>query len=101
MTKQKETLVILWLTFLTVVAWVSFSIYHIWVTSTISEIDAQAITPIDPKFNTATIDKLKSREVIEPLYQFNEKVKENTATPSAEAIITTQQDIIPQESIRP
>ena len=55
MFKRKETLIVLWLTFITVVSWIGFSIYHIIVTSTISEELQLQITPIDPNFDTDTI----------------------------------------------
>lgn len=84
MFKQKETLFILWMTFLTVVVWIGLSIYHIWVTSTISDIDAASIIPINPKFDTVTINKLKTRQTVEPIYQFSETTQEDTATPAAQ-----------------
>jgi hypothetical protein len=90
MFKQKETLIILWMTFVTVVAWVSLNIYHIWVTSTISNIDAASILPIDPKFDTNIIDKLKTREIVEPLYQFNVTSQENAASQEAQAQVTIE-----------
>lgn len=74
----------MWMTFITVVVWIGLSIYHIWVTSTISDIDATSILPINPEFDTVTINKLKTREIIEPIYQFNETIQENTASPAAQ-----------------
>lgn len=86
MFKKKETFIILWMTFLTVVAWIGLSIYHIWATSTIKDIDAASIIPIIPKFDTNTINKLKTREIIEPVYQFIDTAQENTATFSAQSV---------------
>lgn len=101
MFKQKETLIILWMTFLTVVVWIGLSIYHIWVTSTISDIDAASILPINPKFDNATINKLKTREIIEPLYQFNEISEENEASSQAQILLSPTESIIPQVSGEP
>lgn len=70
MFKQKDVLIILWMTFITTVAWIGFNIYHAIVTSTISEELQMQILPIDPNFDMATINKLKSREKIEPLYKY-------------------------------
>lgn len=81
MFKQKETLVILWMTFFTVVVWIGLSIYHIWATSTIDSIDASAIVPINPRFDTTTLNKLKNREVVEPLYEFNTSAFPVSPTP--------------------
>ncbi|MBU4098195.1 hypothetical protein KJ980_00940 [Patescibacteria group bacterium] len=87
MFKQKETLIILWLTFITVVAWISLSIFHIWVTSTISDIDTLAIEEINPAFDMNTINKLKAREIVVPIYQYKETIRENIATPAGETPI--------------
>ncbi len=78
MFKRRGVLLVLWLTFITVVAWIGFHIYHITVTSTISEELQLQIIPIDPNFDMDTINRLKGRVKVEPLYQFNE----NTASAS-------------------
>lgn len=91
MSKQKETLIILWLTFITVVSWIGLGIFHIWVTPMISDIDASAIESINPVFDMSIINKFKTREKVEPFYQFNEYSQENTA--SQEAQITPQTPI--------
>lgn len=101
MFKQKETLFILWLTFLTVVAWIGFNIYHIMATSTINDIDAASIIPITPKFDMDTINKLKTREIVEPVYQFIGTTQDNTATSSSETPIAPDENIIPQVSVEP
>lgn len=101
MFKQKETLIILWLTFFTVVAWISLNIYHIWATSQISDIDASAITPIDPTFDTNTINKLKAREAIEPLYQLEESPEDNTASQEAQLTPSPTESTVPQVSVQP
>lgn len=101
MFKQKETLIILWMTFITVVLWIGLSIYHIWATSTIENIDASAIIPINAKFDNVTINKLKTREKIEPLYQFNELGQENVASGEAGASPSKEQSVNPQVSGEP
>jgi hypothetical protein len=66
--KQKDILVIVILLFIFVLAWIGESIYNSAINSTISESVNQNITPIDPNFDIKTIDKLKSREKVTPLY---------------------------------
>lgn len=88
MFKRKDVLFIFLLTFITVAAWIGFNIYHIVVTSTISEEIQEQITPINPNFDTATVNKLKSREQIEPLYLFNESNTGKRASNTAELTIT-------------
>lgn len=55
--------------FVMVVAWVGFNLYHTWVTSTISADLQMQIQPIDPTFDMATINQLKKREKIVPLFE--------------------------------
>jgi hypothetical protein len=95
MFKRKDVIVTLWMTFLTVVAWIGFGIYHIWTTSTISEIDISAISPINPNFDTSVINSLKSRENVAPLYNLNKS--------SASATLPTSQsgNIVPQATRSP
>lgn len=100
MFKRKETIIILWMTFVTVAAWIVLSIYHIWVNSTISPIDASAIAPIDPKFDMNTINKLRMRERVEPLYQFNESSEGKEASKEAEISPSTE-SVNPQVSQAP
>lgn len=107
--KQKGTILILWMTFVTVVIWIVSTVYHITVTSTISDTDASAIIPIDPGFDTATINKIKSRETAEPLYKLNTSslpasptpvlsqpspTPEANPTPALEATVTPPSEIL-------
>lgn len=66
--KQKDILIIVILLFVLVSAWIGESIYRSAVSSTISENINRDITPISPDFDTKTIDRLKSRDKIFPLY---------------------------------
>jgi len=70
MFQRKDSLFIFGLTFVTVAAWVGFNIYHITVTSTLDEELQTQITAIDANFDMATLNKLKTREQVAPLYQF-------------------------------
>lgn len=59
--KQKDLLFIAGFTFLTVLIWIGLGIYHTKVTSTVSQSLEQKIEPIEPQFNTKTIENLKNQ----------------------------------------
>lgn len=70
--KQKDFLFIIILFFIAVLVWIGGSIYHSSVSSTISEDVSQNIAPIAPNFDTKTIDKLKVREKINPVFNLEQ-----------------------------
>lgn len=65
---KKDLLIIIILLFVSSLAWIGASVHTVINSSTISEDFKQDISPIDPKIDTATIDKLKSREEINPTF---------------------------------
>lgn len=67
--KRKNILVLLIPTFILVFAWIGFGIYHNSVKSTISEELNMQITPLLPDIDTKTIDKLKKRQNVTPVYE--------------------------------
>lgn len=73
--------------FICVLAWIGFSIYHNIVTSTISEPLTMQIIPISPNFDTNTINNLKKRNNVSPLYQLGGTV-ENEVVPTASPTAT-------------
>lgn len=75
---QKDVLFLSASFFAVVVAWVAFSLYHSYVTTTISEDLQIQIAPIDPKFDKATIEALKSREKIVPLFELSSDPQAST-----------------------
>ena len=78
---QKDILYISISSFVLVVLWVGFNLYHAYVTSTI-EPDLQIkILPIEPRFDTETIEKLKTREKITPLYESDSASPEAVVAP--------------------
>ena len=76
--KQKDILLLLIPLFIVNVIWIIFSIYHNSATSTISQSLDLNIKPISPDFDTQTIESLKTREQITPLF---ESQKETIPTP--------------------
>src|SRR6266404_3425866 len=69
--KQKDILFILISSFIVVVAWIGFNLYHIWATSTVSQNVQLELIPIDPDFDPQTIQQLKLRGNINPLFESN------------------------------
>lgn len=67
--KRKDILIILIPTFIFALLWIIFSIHHAANTPTITENTSVQISPISPTFDTKTIDALKKREVVTPLYE--------------------------------
>ena len=68
---QKDILYVSISSFVLVVLWIGFNVYHAYVTSTIAPDLQLIIQPINPKFNLETIQELKKRTKIEPLYELN------------------------------
>ena len=71
-------------------AWIGFNLYDTWVTTTITPEMQIQINPIDPNFDTATLQKLKSRKQVSPINTLSSKTP---IEPSA------QPETIPQPSI--
>lgn len=70
--KQKDILFLLISAFILVIAWIIFSIYHKSITSTISETLSVQIVPINPNFDATTLEKIKERNSVAPLYQIQQ-----------------------------
>jgi hypothetical protein len=88
---QKDILFILISSFIVVVAWVSFNIYHIWATSTVSPDLQLELTPISPSFDPLTMEQLKTRENIEPLFESQKSTISITPAPAEQTNITPSQ----------
>jgi hypothetical protein len=80
---QKDILFLSISSFIVIVAWIGFNIYHIYVTSTISEDLQLQLTPISPVFDTQTIQKLQSRENINPVFEMQKTISPTPFVPSA------------------
>jgi hypothetical protein len=88
--KKNQILIILIPSFIFVFAWIGFSIYHNIITSTISTPLSMQITPITPSFDTDTIDALKKRANVIPVYEISTLVQNGnvSASPSANTVTT-------------
>lgn len=78
--KQRDILLILISVFIVTIAWIAFNVIHNSTTSTISENLTLQIIPIVPNFDNKAIEKLKARQTITPLYQFENQAP---TTPAA------------------
>lgn len=83
--KQKDILYILGSIFVLVLAWTASNVYHNVVTSTIPEATSIQIVPISPSFDLQAIERLKKRQMIEPLFEIKPSISP-TATKEAEII---------------
>ena len=79
--QQKDILFLFISTFIIVVAWIGFNLYHKMVTSTITPDLQMQIVPIDPRFDTVTIERLKKRISVTPIDTLS-----GTASPSAPSV---------------
>jgi hypothetical protein len=95
--KRNDILMILIPSFIFALAWIGFSLIHNITVSTISETLDTQIAPISPNFDTNTVDSLKLRKNVAPIYQLTVPIQNIVipATPSA-AIPTPTPTIIVQ-----
>lgn len=80
--KRKDILIIIVLLFIFALAWIGGSIYHSAVSSTISETTNKNIAPIDPRFDTKTIDRLRERQRITPVFELGNTTPTPIAIPT-------------------
>ena len=66
--KYKDIIVLLASVLFIVIAWIIFNIYHNFVVSTATDDLKKETLPITPTFDQSTINKLKSRAKISPIY---------------------------------
>lgn len=86
--KRKDVLLILFPSFIFVIAWIVLSIHHNIVSSTISEAVNMQIAPISPFFDTSVITDLKKRQNIVPSYEMNIPIQNIVIPATASATIT-------------
>ncbi|OGH13564.1 MAG: hypothetical protein A3H50_00250 [Candidatus Levybacteria bacterium RIFCSPLOWO2_02_FULL_37_10] len=93
--KQRDVLFLAISTFVLITAWIGFSIYHNLMSSTITKPVAEKIVPLNPNFDTKTIDSLKEREKIEAVFQTKNKQSSESA---AGNVIEASSTITPSTS---
>ena len=67
--KQREILLLSLSVFVIIVFWIGFSVYHNLATSQIPETTAERIEPISGTFDRQTIENLKNKEQVEPIFE--------------------------------
>lgn len=97
--KKKEVMYLLISTVLLVFAWIGFSVYHNYTASTIKPAVGFQIAPIDPSFDIKTIESIKQRIQVDPLFEI--QVSTPSATPSPTSIPTPTPSIKPSITISP
>lgn len=83
--KQRDILFFLASICIVVFAWIAFSLVHNALTSTISQETTQAIAPIQPTFDTATIEKLKARLAVTPSFTIQPASSQDVVVTPAQA----------------
>lgn len=90
--KRKDILVLLIPSFIIVILWVVFNVYHSYINSTIpTDVNTQ-ILYINPDFDLKTIEDLKKRQIVEPIYavepQSKEDLSQQTTQENTELVTT-------------
>lgn len=105
--KQKDILFILGSSLIVVIFWIASNIVHIWATTTVSEELQLRLTPIPATFDTDTLQKLKTRLKVDPLYERQTGIKDPagrlispTPTPLPTPLDTLQEEIPASNSSR-
>ena len=91
MKKTKDLYFLLSMTLIMVVLWAIFNIYHNLVSSTISEPLTADITQIKPNFDEQVLNKLKTRQEVNPLFTLSQEQTATTTTVQSTTSGTTQQ----------
>lgn len=79
--KRKDIIFLLIPMLVIVILWVIFSIYHSYITSTIPTNLNMQILSISPNFDLKTIEAIKTRRVVTPIYDLGSQ-PESLVTPT-------------------
>ena len=60
--RNRDILILALFTFATVLAWLAADVYHAAITSQVTDVQKQLTTPLNPKFDTSTIDNIRKRK---------------------------------------
>lgn len=83
--RKNEVILLLSSIFILTFAWIGFSVYHNAVSSTIPESQTLRIVPIDPTFDTQTIEKLKKRHKVLPFSSIQRSTTPSISPTSTES----------------
>jgi hypothetical protein len=79
-------------TLFTVAAYIIFNLYHSATTTKVAESTSKIVTPLVPRFDSETLDKLKTREVVS--VDLSERIA--TTTPTLASIFENIASVSPQ-----
>jgi|SRR5579872_4779961 len=65
---QRDLVILLFITFIAVAVWVGINVYHNLNSSTIDQQLNIQVAPISGQFDTTTLNNLKNRQDVQPLY---------------------------------
>ena len=88
--KKKDLVTLLSSIFVFVFIWIGFNIYHNSTFSTIAPLVSAKLSPISPSFDTKTIDKLKKRQNVTPVFQLSAPVNLPVSPPDTSFLISTE-----------
>ena len=88
--KKKDLVTLLSSIFIFVFIWIGFNIYHNSTFSTIAPLVSANLSPISPSFDTKTIDKLKKRQNVTPVFQLTTPVNPSVLPPETSFLISTE-----------
>lgn len=100
---KNDLVIILITSFILIVCWIGFNIYNKSVSSTIDDTLGKEILPIPPKFDTATIDTLKNRQKVSPLFTLTQSTdaSESALTPTPTKPFPTPSVLLDEPTITP
>lgn len=93
--RQNELILFVVSIFIVVVAWIGFNIYHSHTTSTISEVVKIEIRSISPDFDTKTVEKIKGRTKIEPIFDIQKPAETILLSPPLSPSATPSSPLTP------
>lgn len=96
--KQKDIIFIITSALIVVAIWIIFEIIHSSTTSTVSEKLNLQVTPIKSEFDLETIQSIKERKEVKPLYGNKIASATPTLTPSPSPAASPSAVIIEEES---
>lgn len=80
--KRGDIILLLSEIFILVVVWIVFNILHNSATSTLPEALTENVLPINPDFDTKTLEGLKTRERVEPIYDLRSIIATESSLPT-------------------
>ncbi len=78
--KQRDTVFVLASSAIVVILWIVFSVISKYTSPTVNDVVLSSVTPIEKTFDLATLDQIKKRQKVEPLFTAQQPVVSITPT---------------------